>query len=163
MVIVVMGASGAGKTTVGSALAFSLGWEFLDADSLHAADAIAQMVAGVPLTDADREPWLRRVHTAMTAAARAGRDLVVACSALRERYRRVLESGVGRLAWIFLMADATLLHQRLAKRTGHFMPESLVDSQLATLEPPHDAIRINAADPVNVQVDTIRRALKLER
>lgn len=161
MVIVIMGAAGAGKTTVGRALAQTLGWDFLDADDFHDARSIARMRRRIALTDEDRAPWLGRIHAAMTAADREGRNVVVACSALRESYRQVLATGIGRVVFVYLDAPASLLHERLRHRTGHFMPEALVESQLATLEAPADAVRVDAAEPIDSQISEIRDALTL--
>ena len=154
-----MGAAGAGKSTIGRALANALGWRFADADDLHSADAVAQMRRGVPLTDEQREPWLDRVHRLAADAVRAGESLVVACSALKERYRARIGDGLAGIVFVYLEAGPELLHARVSGRPSHFMPESLVDSQLATLEPPADAIRVDAALPVDAQVAVIRRAL----
>lgn len=161
MVIVVMGAAGAGKTTLGRALARTLDWAFVDADDLHDSAAIDRMRHGIPLTDEDRWPWLARVHEAITGADRTGRPLIVACSALKEEYRHVLANGVSAIAFVYLIAGAALLHDRLAHRSGHFMPESLVESQLATLEPPANAVRVDAALPVEAQIGVVRDALGL--
>ena len=128
--VVVMGVSGSGKSTVGAALAERLGLAFLDADSLHPASNVAKMARGEPLTDQDRGPWLDEVGAWM-----AGAGGVVACSALRRSYRDVLRGHCPDLVVLHLEASKELLEQRLAERSGHFMPASLLDSQLATLEP----------------------------
>lgn len=133
--IVVMGVSGVGKTTVARALAERLGGVFVEADDLHSDDARATMAAGIPLTDADRLPWLRRVGRRIAEVRAAGDLPVVACSALRRRYREALAAQGGDIAFVHLSADPELLGERLATRTGHFMPASLLGTQLATLEP----------------------------
>jgi gluconokinase len=161
MVVVVMGPSGAGKSTVGAALADALGWRFVDADDLHSAEHIAQMHQGIPLTDETRGPWLERVHGVIAAAAARGEPLVVACSALKESYRTALARGVAGVTFVFLDAPADLLRSRISARPGHFMPATLVDSQLATLEPPADAVRIDARQPVAAQIAAIRHRLRL--
>jgi gluconokinase len=161
MVIVLMGAAGAGKTTVGRALAAALGWPFVDADDLHDARSVARMRSGTPLEDEHRRPWLERVHQAMLQADRSRHSIVVACSALREEYRAQLARDVTRIAFVFLDASPALLRDRLERRVGHFMPPSLVDSQLEILEPPRDGIRIEAAQPVDAQVQAVRVALGL--
>jgi gluconokinase len=161
MVIVVMGAAGAGKTTLGRELARVLGWTFIEADDLHDSVAIDRMKRGIPLTDQDRWPWLARVRDAIASAHHAGHDVVAACSALKDEYRRVLGEGVGPIAFVYLDASAALLHERLAHRPGHFMPESLVESQLATLEPPADAVRVDAALPTAAQIAAVRTTLGL--
>src|SRR5215203_3129913 len=108
VVIIVMGAAGAGKTTVGTALARALGWTFTDADTLHTPANIEKMRAGVPLTEADRAPWLARTREAIVELSRGHRNGVIACSALRERYRAILEEGIADVRWVFLDADAAL-------------------------------------------------------
>lgn len=125
-----MGVSGSGKSTVGAALAARLGCRFVDADDLHPAANVEKMAAGIPLTDDDRWPWLDAV-----AAQLAGGDVVVACSALTRAYRDRLRAAASELALVFLHGDPALLAARMV-RPGHFMPASLLDSQLATLQPP---------------------------
>jgi len=129
-----MGVSGSGKSTVGSALASRLGLGFVDADDLHSEHNIAKMAAGIPLTDEDRFGWLHEVG-AVLARPREGRGLVVACSALRRRYRDIIREASPGTVFVHLSGSPELLHARLGKRTGHFMPEGLLGSQLSTLEP----------------------------
>lgn len=134
--VIAMGVSGSGKSTVGLLLADRLGAVFVDADDLHTAEHVAKMATGSPLTDDDREPWLRRV--AETVADAPG-SIVVACSALRRAYRDLLRSQAGRpLAFVHLDAPREILAGRLEHRRGHFMPAALLDSQLETLEPLDD-------------------------
>ena len=156
MIVVVMGVSGAGKTTIGQALAAALGWPFVEADDLHPPANVAKMARGEPLDDADRAPWLE----AVAARMRALDDGVVACSALRERYRDVLRVRPD-VRFVLLDVPPALLQQRLAARRGHFMPPSLLPSQLATLERPADAIVIDGALPIVAQVAAIRAALRI--
>ena len=131
--VLVMGVAGSGKSTVGLALAERIDAEFLDADDLHSADAVAKMAAGVPLEDADRHPWLDRVAAAIRLA---NGPIVVACSALRRDYRDRIRAGAGQaVVTVHLDGSPELLAARLAARSGHYMPSSLLDSQLATLEP----------------------------
>jgi gluconokinase len=133
VIVVVMGVSGSGKSTVGRLLADRLGAAFVDADDLHPEANVAKMTAGIPLTDEDRRPWLRRVAEA--ANAEDG-PVVIACSALRRAYRDLLTSEADApLAFVHLNGSPELLAGRLAARTGHFMPPALLDSQLRTLEP----------------------------
>lgn len=130
--LVVMGVSGCGKSTVGQLLATALGVAFLDGDALHPESNIAKMAAGQPLDDADREPWLEAVGQAL-AAERNG--LVVACSALKRSYRDLIRREAPGTGFVLLTGSRELLQRRVNSRPGHFMPASLLDSQLATLEP----------------------------
>jgi carbohydrate kinase (thermoresistant glucokinase family) len=136
LAIVVMGVSGCGKSTVGELLATRLQSDFLDADDLHPAANKAKMAGGTPLTDEDRWPWLAVVGAAMKAETDAGRSIVMACSALRHVYRDALRAAAaGPVFFVHLHGTRELLESRLGARHGHFMPSSLLDSQLATLEP----------------------------
>ena len=159
MVILLMGVAGAGKTTVGEALAASLGWTFRDADADHPKENVAKMARGEPLDDADRRPWLERLRARIDAALASGEGLVLACSALKERYRVLLGTGRPEVETVFLDAPAEVLAERLRARAGHFFPESLLASQLQTLEPPHDALVVDATQPVEAIVAEIRNAL----
>lgn len=133
--VVVMGVSGTGKTTIGRLVAEALDVPFVEGDDLHPPANVEKMAAGVPLSDADRGPWLRLVAAAMTEHAEAGRGTVVACSALRRAYRDVLRGAQGRVRFVHLAVPDEELGRRMAGRRGHFMPASLLESQLATLEP----------------------------
>ena len=133
--VVVCGPSGVGKTTVGRRLAARIGAEWAEGDELHPPENVAKMAAGIPLTDADRAPWLRRVAGWIGTQEAAGRDGVIACSALRRAYRDVLREGHPSVAFVLLVAPATELGRRLETRAGHYMPASLLPSQLETLEP----------------------------
>jgi carbohydrate kinase (thermoresistant glucokinase family) len=147
VLIVVMGVAGVGKTTVGRLVADELGLPFHDADSLHSDANRAKMAAGVPLTEADREPWLRAVAEHMSAWEQEG-GAVVACSALRAAHRELLAvTSAGNVRFVFLDAPVETIRSRLAARAGHYMPPSLLDSQLETLEPPApgEAIRVDAS------------------
>ena len=155
-VVVVMGVSGAGKTTVGMALAARLGWDFQDGDALHPDENIAKMAAGVPLTDDDRWPWLRRVREWIAAEQDSARCGVVACSALKRSYRDVLRGADVLL--VQLAAGTDVLEQRLEHRTGHFMRSGMLGSQLDALELPQPDERVLVVDadrPVDVVVDDI--------
>ncbi len=132
--IVVMGVSGCGKSTLGRALAAALGLPFIEGDELHPPRNVALMAAGTPLTDDDRLDWLQAVAAALAAAADTG--AVAACSALKRRYRDLLRSGAPALRLVHLTGDPALLAERLRRRSGHYMPASLLQSQLDILEPP---------------------------
>lgn len=134
-IFLLMGVSGCGKTTVGKRLAEQLGCPFVDADDLHPPANKARMSAKIPLTDEDRWPWLQRVREVMDGTA-AGRQCVVACSALKRAYRRLLMEGAEGVRLIYLRGSFDLISERLAARKGHFMPPDLLRSQFATLEEP---------------------------
>jgi carbohydrate kinase (thermoresistant glucokinase family) len=131
--LVVAGVSGSGKSTVGELLAESLGVPFADADDLHPEANVRKMAAGHPLDDEDRRPWLQRVGEALAQAE--GTGLVIACSALKRAYREAILAAEPRARFVLLDGSRELLEQRMAHRQGHFMPTTLLDSQLATLEP----------------------------
>lgn len=147
-VVVLMGVSGAGKTTVGQAAAEIAGVTFLDADALHPEANVAKMAAGTPLDDTDRAPWLDAVTAALVAAA----PCIMACSALRAAYRDRVRRDAPHARFALLDLDRPALEGRLAAREGHFMPATLLDSQLATLEPPtpgEGVLVLDAARPVD--------------
>jgi carbohydrate kinase (thermoresistant glucokinase family) len=134
---VIMGVSGSGKTTIGEQLARALGVEFLEGDALHSSANVERMAAGIPLTDEDRRPWLVAIAQRLRDAAHAGAGLVVACSALKRSYRDLLRaSGDADLQLIHLVGTRSRIADRMQRRTGHYMPSSLLESQLSTLEPP---------------------------
>lgn len=133
--VVVMGVSGCGKTTVASRIAAATGFLFAEADEFHTAANVAKMSAGVPLEDVDRWPWLRSLAGWMTERARAGESTVIACSALKRSYRDVLSDGPPSVDFVHLDGPPELVRARLSARVGHYMPASLLDSQVATLEP----------------------------
>jgi len=155
-----MGVAGAGKTTIGQELSRMLGWHMIDADALHPPQNVAKMRAGFPLTDADREPWLDEVAGRIRRCLDEKQNCIFACSALKESYRRVLTiSADVRLVYLAIMPK--LACERVAHRPGHFMPASLVQSQFADLQPPTDAITVDAsAEPQRV-VQQILSALGL--
>ncbi len=137
-----MGIVGSGKTTIGSLLASNHGWKFADADDFHSPANKEKMRKGIGLTDADRAPWLRSLHDAIVEWTNAGESVVLACSALKESYRA--ELGVGpQVKFVYLKGSRELIRQRLRARHGHFASESILDSQLATLEEPKDAITVD--------------------
>ena len=156
-----MGAAGAGKTTVGQALARALRWRFVEGDDYHSVQAVAKMRGGQALTDADRHPWLAALHAVVETAIARREPLVVTCSALHERYRDVLRGTLRGVRFVYLKADAPTLRDRLTTRTGHFAGPALVTSQLAALEEPRDAVTIDATRPVQDIVAAIRYELAL--
>jgi gluconokinase len=159
MIIVIMGVAGCGKTTVGQRLAAALGWPFFDGDDFHPPANVAKMASGLPLDDGDRRPWLARLRQLIDALGDAGTSAVIACSALRQRYRDHLLAGCSEARLVYLAADGALLAQRLAARAGHFFPAALLESQLAALEAPGDAITIDAGQPVADIVAAVIAAL----
>ena len=161
MIVVLMGVCGCGKSTIGRALAAELDWPFVDADTLHPRENVAKMASGIALSDEDRWPWFDRIAMEMRRHAAAGKHVVIACSALRQGYRDRLASG-GSVRFVYLKGDAKTIGPRLAGRTGHFMPASLLASQFATLEEPADAIVIDIVQPIAAQVAAITRALREE-
>lgn len=150
---VVMGVAGSGKSRVGAALAHALGVAFIEGDDFHPSENVRRMAAGIPLTDDDRAGWLRALAARIREARDAGIGAVVACSALKRVYRDLLreQSGVHDLRFILLRGDESLIAQRLTSRQGHFMPATLLASQLATLEPPspdESAWVVDVTEPV---------------
>ncbi|MDE8587048.1 gluconokinase [Arthrobacter sp. NQ4] len=133
--LVVMGVAGSGKSTLAAALSRQLGWACAEADEFHPAANIARMSQGIPLQDEDRWPWLEEIRDWMTAQAAAGKSTVLTCSALKRGYRELLSGAQGRVVFLHLDGGADLISQRMQGREGHFMPPTLLPSQLATLEP----------------------------
>ncbi|HTI46719.1 MAG TPA: gluconokinase [Casimicrobiaceae bacterium] len=158
MIVVLMGVSGAGKTTTGEALASALGWPFRDADNLHPAANVDKMRAGIPLTDDDRWPWLDRVIDEMRRVEETDGHVVFACSALKQSYRDYL-ARAGDVRFVYLAGDCDTIAQRLAARKHEYMPATLLASQFATLEPPTDALVIDVRRGVDEQVAAIRAGL----
>ncbi|AEG70249.1 gluconokinase [Ralstonia solanacearum] len=147
MIVVVMGVSGCGKSTVGRMIAERLGCAFRDGDEFHSEANRAKMHAGIPLNDDDRKPWLETIRAYMDETTAGGRSLVVACSALKQRYRDVLSGPSGHVAFVYLKGDFELLQGRLAARTDHFFNPALLRSQFDALEEPADAIVVDIALP----------------
>jgi carbohydrate kinase (thermoresistant glucokinase family) len=146
--VVMVGVAGSGKTTVGQALAAALSVPFVDADAFHPPANRERMANGLPLDDGMRAPWLAAVHAHLAAEVAGGRGFVLACSALRQRYRDTLAAGLPPLRWVHLAADVATLGARLAARADHFFPASLLPSQLATFEPLVAGEVVDASLPV---------------
>ena len=146
MVVLLMGVSGAGKSTVGKLLASELGWEFADADDFHPAANVEKMRNGIPLTDTDRGPWLESLRAVIADWIEAGKNGVLACSALKKAYRDMLVVG-SEVRVVYLKADREVLRERLLGRHGHYMKEGLLESQIATLEEPTGVIVVNGDEP----------------
>jgi gluconokinase len=161
VVILIMGAAGAGKTTIGQLLAVALGFEFADADTFHSEANRAKMSRGEPLDDEDRAPWLAAIATASNAWLREGRSVVLACSALKRSYRALLRRDPERTRLVYLRGAPQLLRQRLEQRVGHFASSALLDSQLMALEEPDDALTVDVAAPPAEVVASIRAGLGL--
>ena len=156
-----MGVSGAGKTTVGTLLARRLNWVFRDGDEFHPPANVEKMKSGKPLTDSDRWPWLTAIHEFVGGIIEKDQSAVIACSALKEEYRHRLRGGLPGISFLHLVGSPELLAQRMAARQDHFMPPTLLASQLATLEPPSDAIVADIAlSPAEI-VDQIIQRLKI--
>lgn len=160
MILVVMGVSGSGKTTIGKMLASETGWPFADGDDYHPQANKDKMHAGVPLNDEDRAPWLLRLHGLLLSWKRKGENGILACSALKEQYRRVLSTDLPDLRFVLLEAPVAVLEERLRARTAHFMNPDLLASQFATLEVPTDALRVSVTQPAAEVVRFILRELK---
>jgi gluconokinase len=160
VIVIVMGVVGAGKTTIGSLLAQQLGWSFVDADDYHSSENKAKIHRGIPLTDADREPWLERLHNEIANWIASGANVVLACSALKRKYREELKVGP-EVKFVYLKGDAAVIDSRLRGRKGHFADDKILASQLADLEEPHDAVTV-AIDKTPSQVAAaIRQRLGL--
>ena len=159
MIVVVMGVSGAGKSTVGRALAERLRWTFADADAYHSPESMAKMREGEGLTEADREPWLQRLSRLISSHLERGVPLVLACSALKSGYRDSLSSDDGRVQFVWLDVPAKTLEERLLKREGHVAGPSLLQSQLRDLEPPGEAIHLDGRWPIERLVSTIQNEI----
>ena len=156
MIVVVMGVTGSGKTTIGELLAARLGYRFLDADEFHPPENVAKMAAGTPLTDADRWPWLEKLNRKLLESP----DAVLACSALKESYRSVVSRGLPGCRFVHLRGSIELIRARLQERRHRYMPASLLESQFATLEPPADAIEIDIAPPPERCIEAILAGLR---
>ena len=160
MIVVLMGVSGVGKTTLGRLLAADLGWSFLDADDFHPAANVEKMARGLPLTDADREPWLESLTAALRQRLARGESAVLACSALKQAYRDRLRFDPS-VRFVHLKADPEVIRGRLEQRRGHFFAPELLASQLEALEEPEGALAVDVTEPPEVVVRRIVHGLGL--
>ena len=153
--VIVMGVAASGKTTVGELLARRLGWTFYDADAFHPAENIAKMANGMPLDDADRAPWLAALHALLSTAIRENRPGVLACSALKERYRQQLLDGNEGVQIVYLKGSYDLIWSRLSLRQGHYMKPEMLQSQFEALEEPENALVLDVSLSVEEVVNQI--------
>lgn len=163
LVVVMMGVSGSGKTTIARGVAGRLGWDVLEGDAYHPPVNVEKMSHGIPLDDSDRLPWLHAIAAAIDAELAAGRSSIVACSALKRGYRDILIGARRNVALVYLKGAPDLLAERMKRRTGHFMPPSLLASQLATLEEPgpdEAPIVVSVAPPPEEIVDRVLLAMQ---
>jgi gluconokinase len=160
MIVLVMGVSGSGKTTIGEALARELGWKYLDADDYHPMANIKKMAAGVPLEDPDRGPWLEKINGELLKFQERGKSVVVGCSALKQAYRERLAGGLREFKVVYLRGEFPLIQSRIAARKHRFMPPTLLKSQFETLEPPQDAIEVDISGELPATVAAILKRLK---
>jgi gluconokinase len=160
MIVLVMGTTGAGKTTVGKLLAQSLGWTFLDADDFHPPANIKKMKLGIPLTDADRVPWLAAIHAELARQTEAGKNCVLACSALKKSYRETLGAGL-EMKVVYLKGSYEEMKAHILARHGHFAGEGILAGQFADLEEPEDASVVPVSHTPEQIVAEVRRELKL--
>jgi len=155
---IVMGVSGCGKTSVGEALAKQLGWDFYDADDFHSSENVAKMASGTPLNDSDRAPWLATLHDLISSSLKRNRPGVLACSALKERYRQQLSDGNPNVQIVYLKGSYELIWSRMEARADHYMKPHMLKSQFDTLEEPTNALTIDISMSVD---DIVRMILRL--
>jgi gluconokinase len=158
--LIVMGVSGSGKTTVGKALAEHLRWDFYDADNFHPPENVAKMANGIPLDDSDRAPWLAALHDLISDSLILNRPGVLACSALKERYRRQLFQGNEKVQFVYLKGTYDLIWARMKTRTNHFMKAQMLHSQFDALEEPSDALTVDIALSVEDILDLVMKQIR---
>jgi gluconokinase len=157
MILILMGTTGAGKTTVGEILSRELGWEFADADNFHSAANVEKMSKGIGLTDADRKPWLDALRDKVAKWISEGKNGILACSALKKAYRDELSVGP-QVKWVYLKGSFEEISKRVAERKGHYAKQDLVVSQFAALEEPKDALTIDVdRSPEEIATDILKR------
>lgn len=159
MIILLMGVSGSGKTTIGNQLSNDLKWDFIDGDGLHPQANIDKMSHGIALTDDDRKPWLETIRSLIQHGLENNKNFVLACSALKASYRSQLKQDSDQVKIVYLKASEAVLQERMQHRQGHFMPPSMLHSQLETLEEPTDAIALQSDQPVEQIVAQICQAI----
>ncbi|MET0503583.1 MAG: gluconokinase [Candidatus Binatia bacterium] len=160
MIVVLMGVTGSGKSTVGRLLARQLGWNFLEGDDFHSAENLAKLKRGEPLSDADRQPWLETVRRSIDEAVGRNENAVIACSALKDSYRSMLEIP-GQVVFVYLKASLPLIQERLKRRVGHFMNPNLIQSQFDALEEPGTVLQIDAGLAPAAILEVIRNKLAI--
>ena len=158
--LIVMGVSGCGKSSVGRALADSLGWDFYDADDFHPPENVAKMTDGLPLDDSDRAPWLASLHDIISTNLKADKPGVLACSALKERYRRQLMDGNEGVQIVYLKGSYELIWSRMSAREEHYMKPHMLRSQFEALEEPLNAYTVDISLPIDAVVRQIRESMK---
>ena len=150
-----MGVSGSGKTTLGQALAQKLGWDFFDADDFHPAANIAKMASGIPLSDSDRAPWLAALHDQLSSTLKSNRHPILACSALKQKYRVQLLDNINGIEIIYLKGSYDLIWSRMSTREGHYMRSEMLRSQFAALEDPENVFALDVSMTVKDMIDKI--------
>ena len=158
-IVVVMGVAGSGKTTIGQRLAAAIPCPFLEGDTLHSPENVEKMSRGIPLTDADRGPWLATIHARMADAHGRGESLVVGCSALKQSYRSILADGLP-VTWVYLKGSPEVIGPRILNRAGHFMKANMLASQFEALEEPANAIVADVSEPPEVIVERIQSTMR---
>lgn len=158
--IIVMGVSGSGKTSVGKSLAGYLGWDFYDADDFHPPENVAKMANGIPLNDSDRAPWLAALHDLISSSLKADRPGVLACSALKERYRQQLIDGNSDVQLVYLKGSYDLIWSRMSARRDHYMKPQMLQSQFDALEEPNNALTVDISMPVDEIAQKILELMK---
>lgn len=159
MIVVVMGVSGSGKSTIGKLLAASLNWEFSDADAFHSVANVEKMSHSIPLSDEDRMPWLHQLQSAIAQWLQEDKNVVLACSALKSSYRQILWQDSQRMRLVYIKSSFALLQQRLQQRQSHFMSQNLLQSQFDALEEPEHSIEVDAVQSATASVTQIRENL----
>ncbi|WP_454061453.1 gluconokinase [Candidatus Nitrospira salsa] len=159
-ILIIMGVSGSGKTTIGTLLAKDLGWSFYEGDNFHSQKNIDKMTRGIALTDEDREPWLHALRLLIEKLVATSEHAVISCSALKQGYRDILAANSPRIGFVYLKGSDSLVRERLSKREMHFMNEVLLESQLHELEEPDDALILDPAFPPQFLISQIKKNLE---